>query len=218
MISYLPNVLLYAIAIVIIGALIAEMRKLLADILSGVGTDALFKKLLRLKNQTAELSISKIGEIVSIFLILLFVVEGVNVLNLEVLRFVGEAIIAYLPLAISAIIILGAALFAAYWVESLILNRFSGSKLLAWAAKAAIIVLAVFMTLNQLGIATSIVNSAFIIILGAIAVAFAIAFGIGGREFAGNVLQQLENKTNGGNDSTAEEDVAEAQSDLEQGE
>lgn len=220
MISYLPNVL-YAIAIVIIGALIARIAgKLLADILSGVGTDALFKKAAPVeKSKLQSFSISKtIGEIVKYILILLFVVEGVNVLNLEVLRFVGEAIIAYLPLAISAIIILGAALFAAYWVESLILNRFSGSKLLAWAAKAAIIVLAVFMTLNQLGIATSIVNSAFIIILGAIAVAFAIAFGIGGREFAGNVLQQLENKANGGNDSTAKEDVAEAQPDLEQGE
>ena len=54
--------------------------------------------------------------------------------------------------------------------------------------------LAVFMTLNQLGIATSIVNSAFIIILGAAAAAFAIAFGLGGREFAGNVLHKLENK------------------------
>jgi hypothetical protein len=220
MISYLPNVL-YAIAIVIIGAFIARIAgKLLADILSGVGTDALFKKAAPVeKTKLQSFSISKtIGEIVKYILILLFVVEAVNVLNLEVLRFVGEAIIAYLPLAVSAIIILGAALFAAYWVESLILNRFSGSKLLAWAAKAAIIVLAVFMTLNQLGIATSIVNSAFIIILGAIAVAFAIAFGIGGREFAGNVLQQLENKTNGGNDSTAEEDAAEAQPDLEQGE
>ena len=48
--------------------------------------------------------------------------------------------------------------------------------------------------------------------------AFAIAFGIGGREFAGNVLQQLENKANVGNDSTAKEDAAEAQPDLEQGE
>jgi hypothetical protein len=96
---------------------------------------------------------------------------------------------------------MGVALFAASWVESLILKRFSGSKLLAWAAKAAIIVLAAFMTLNQLGIATSIVNSAFIIVLGAIAVAFAIAFGIGGREFAGNVLQNLENKSNESDDA-----------------
>ena len=122
--------------------------------------------------------------------------EAVNVLNLEVLQFVGEAIIAYLPLAISAVIILGLALFAASWAENLILKRFSDSKLLAWAARAAILVLAVFMILNQLGIATSIVNSAFIIILGAIAVAFAIAFGIGGRGFAENLLRELENKRN----------------------
>ena len=203
MISYLPNIL-YAIAIVIIGALIARIAgKLLSDILSGVGTDNLFQKAVPVeKSRLQGFSVSKaIGEIVKYILILLFVVEAVNVLNLEVLRFVGEAIIAYLPLAISAIIIMGVALFAASWVESLILKRFSGSKLLAWAAKAAIIVLAAFMTLNQLGIATSIVNSAFIIVLGAIAVAFAIAFGIGGREFAGNVLQNLENKSNESDDA-----------------
>lgn len=198
MISYLPNIL-YAIAIVIIGALIARIAgKLLADILSGVGTDSLAKKAFpHAESKLKDFSLSKtIGQIVRYILILLFVVEAVNVLNLEVLQFVGEAIIAYLPLAISAVIILGLALFAASWAENLILKRFSDSKLLAWAARAAILVLAVFMILNQLGIATSIVNSAFIIILGAIAVAFAIAFGIGGRGFAENLLRELENKWN----------------------
>lgn len=198
MISYLPNIL-YAIAIVIIGALIARIAgKLLADILSGVGTDSLAKKAFPYaESKLKDFSLSKtIGQIVRYILILLFVVEAVNVLNLEVLQFVGEAIIAYLPLAISAVIILGLALFAASWAENLILKRFSDSKLLAWAARAAILVLAVFMILNQLGIATSIVNSAFIIILGAIAVAFAIAFGIGGRGFAENLLRELENKRN----------------------
>ena len=198
MISYLPNIL-YAIAIVIIGALIARIAgKLLADILSGVGTDSLAKKAFpHAESKLKDFSLSKtIGQIVRYILILLFVVEAVNVLNLEVLQFVGEAIIAYLPLAISAVIILGLALFAASWAENLILKRFSDSKLLAWAARAAILVLAVFMILNQLGIATSIVNSAFIIILGAIAVAFAISFGIGGRGFAENLLRELENKRN----------------------
>ena len=47
------------------------------------------------------------------------------------------------------------------------------------------------MVLIQLGIATTIVSAAFIIVLGALAVAFAIAFGIGGRDFAANTLKKL---------------------------
>ena len=65
---------------------------------------------------------------------------------------------------------------------------------MAFVVKAAILTLAVFMTLNQLGIATSIVNAAFIIVLGAVAVAFAISFGVGGRDVASNVLQVLQKK------------------------
>ena len=43
-------------------------------------------------------------------------------------------------------------------------------------------------------IAKEMINSAFVIILGAIAVAFAISFGVGGREFAANMLKRIENK------------------------
>ena len=52
----------------------------------------------------------------------------------------------------------------------------------AMAARIAVMTLAVFMILNQLGIAREIVNSAFILILAALAVAFAISFGIGGKD------------------------------------
>lgn len=200
-ISFLPNIL-SAIAILIIGAFIAKIiGKLLTEILASVGTDALLQKGLPIeKNKLQGFSLSKaIGSITKYILILLFVVEAINVLKLEVLQFAGEAIIAYLPFAISAIIIMGVALLAAEWIEKLILKKFSDSKMVAFTAKVSIIILAVFMTLNQLGIAPSIVNSAFIIILSAVAIAFAIAFGIGGRDFARNVLQKFvcaENKEN----------------------
>ena len=57
-----------------------------------------------------------------------------------------------------------------------------------------IITIGAFVTLYQLGIASSLVQSAFIIILSAFAVAFAVAFGIGGREFASHMLNKVEKK------------------------
>ena len=50
--------------------------------------------------------------------------------------------------------------------------------------------------LSQLGIATDIVNTAFVITFAAIAIAFAIAFGIGGKDVAKRTLEKAENKCN----------------------
>src|SRR5690606_35794953 len=110
---FLPNILL-AIAILIIGVFIAKLAgKLISSILSGVGTDTFVKKVLPAEASRLEkVSPSKIiGEAIKYVIILLFFVEAINVIRLEVLQFVGEAIISYLPFAISAILILIAALF-----------------------------------------------------------------------------------------------------------
>lgn len=52
------------------------------------------------------------------------------------------------------------------------------------------------MTLDQLQFAKTIVNIGFLLILGGLMVAFAISFGIGGREFAKSQLAKLESKLN----------------------
>ena len=195
MFQMLPNIFV-AIALVVIGTIVAKIiGKLLAQILSGFGTDSLWKKIVPSDNsKLKDFSLSKaIGEFVKYIIILLFVVEATNVINLEVFRNVGGAIIAYLPMVISSVIILGIALLISSWVGGFIQNKYPDAKLTSMIAKTAIIVVALFMVLIQLGIATTIVNAAFIIVLGAIALAFAIAFGIGGRDFAANTLKKFEN-------------------------
>src|SRR5699024_2975526 len=93
---------------------------------------------------------------------------------------------AYLPLVLAAVHVVGGALIAANIVEKVLLSLLDGpaTKVLAGLAKSAIIVLAVFMALTQLGIAKTIVSSAFIITLSGLALAFGLAFGLGGRDFA----------------------------------
>jgi hypothetical protein len=53
-----------------------------------------------------------------------------------------------------------------------------------------VILLAVFMALQELGIATDIVTTAFAILFGAIALAMALAFGLGSRELAGEIMRE----------------------------
>ena len=52
--------------------------------------------------------------------------------------------------------------------------------------------LAGFMALTQLGIASAIVNAAFILILGGLALAFGLAFGLGGKDFAAKYLRKFD--------------------------
>lgn len=62
--------------------------------------------------------------------------------------------------------------------------------LLATAARVAIFVLTGAMALRQIGLANEIVNLAFGLLVGAIAVALAIAFGLGSREIAGRQVEE----------------------------
>jgi hypothetical protein len=57
-----------------------------------------------------------------------------------------------------------------------------------------VIVLAVFMALQQLGVATEIVTTAVAIIFGALALAFALSFGLGNRELAAEITREWYEK------------------------
>jgi len=60
----------------------------------------------------------------------------------------------------------------------------------------AIIVYATFAAITELGIAVELTAPTFLILLGAVALAAAIAFGIGGREVAQDILQKAYNRSN----------------------
>src|SRR5581483_1014081 len=64
-----------------------------------------------------------------------------------------------------------------------------GGPTLARAGEAGVVLLAVFMSLQELGVATNIVTTAFAIIFGAVALAAALAFGLGNRDLAGEVTR-----------------------------
>lgn len=55
-------------------------------------------------------------------------------------------------------------------------------------------VLVAFLCLSELGVASAIVETTFVSIIAAVCVAFAIAFGVGGRTFAANTLEKIEKK------------------------
>ena len=65
-----------------------------------------------------------------------------------------------------------------------------GGRALARIGSGGVLLLAVFMALQELGIATDIVTTAFAILFGAIALALALSFGLGNRDLAGEITRE----------------------------
>src|SRR5699024_7713166 len=114
-----------------------------------------------------------VGYIVQALIVFFLTVQALYIIKLDFLVDIASTITAYLPFVLAALLILGVALIVANIVERIILSLLNGPavNILAGFAKYGIVVLAVFMALTQLGIATTIVNSAFIITLSGLALA-----------------------------------------------
>ena len=122
-------------------------------------------------------------------MVIFFIVESFGVLHLDVLTGIGNAVIGYMPYILASALIL----LVCYVCDGLASKALAKNNhaVLALVSKIAIYTIGTFMVLNELGIAKEIVNTAFILIVAALATAFAISFGIGGRDFAGKALKHL---------------------------
>lgn len=194
---FMPKILV-AIVIVYVGKFIADLAyNLLEKVLISIGTDRATSSMLNATGTKTEkeFSLSKIiAHLVKYIIIIFFLVEGVNILKLEILTNIGSKVITYMPYAISSVIILGISILVGNFAENGINSKFEDSKITALIVKVVIITIGAFITLYQLGIAASLVQSAFIIVLSAFAIAFAISFGIGGKDFASHMLGKLEKR------------------------
>lgn len=191
----IPNIFV-AIILLLIGYYIAKfVGQLLESLLQSMGVENIFSWADEKTDSTIpRFNLSKIIANLVKFLIMLFItVEALRVLNLEVLNTIGYAIIGYVPLVLSGLLIIGAGVFAGYFVEGMI-KKYANSPFTAMIAKYIIIIFAIFMTLEQIKFASTIVNVAFLLILGGLSVAFALSFGLGGREFAKRQLEKIEKK------------------------
>ena len=186
----IPTIIL-AVAVVSIGVVIANIAcGLLSSILTGVNFDGLIKKIAPSSKNSFSLSKLTVN-IVRIVIIFFVVAQGIEILGLTLLTNVMAVIISYLPMVIKAIIIAVIAFFGADLLESFMNKSVPEAKVAAKILKVIIYVVAGFMILSQLDFAATIVNWAFILTLSALAVAFAIAFGIGGTDFAKKTLNNV---------------------------
>jgi hypothetical protein len=114
-------------------------------------------------------------------------------LGLESINQMFGTMLSFIPTLIAGIVIVILGMILGEFVRGLILasaGSVSGVPTVAKIAKGAVVVIAVFMALQQVGVAEEIVTAAFTLTLGAVALAVGLAFGLGNRDLAGEITRR----------------------------
>ena len=166
----------------------------LKDLLNSLGINSLAQKM-HLSSVVGEgQSIAGIiSGLIYFFIVYFGVITGVEILELTQLNDILRTILDISGQILFGLIILVIGNFIATLFFN-ILSKSDSNKFVASIARGAIIALFLAISLRTMGIANSIVELAFGLILGAIAVAIALSYGLGGREAAGEHMKEIINK------------------------
>src|SRR5215211_339827 len=197
-VSYIPQ-LIGALVILIVGYIIAmALQAIVGRVLQAVGFDSWMErggiKQFFDRAQTNQTPHSILGLLVFWFVFIIAITMAADALGIPQVSAVLAQLIAYIPSIITAILILILAALLANFLAGIVRGA-TGSDLLSSIARYAVIVYAAFAALTQLGIAVQLTANTFLIVLGAVALAAAIAFGIGGREVARDILEKAYNRS-----------------------
>ena len=132
-----------------------------------------------------------VGIVVQVGILLFAVVAATDVLRIPALTAIVSGIVLVAGRVLAGLVVFAIGLYLANLAFSLIAS--SGTRqarLLGQTARIAIIAFVSALALQQMGIGSDIVNLAFGLLLGAIAVGIALAFGLGGREIAADQIRE----------------------------
>lgn len=187
-----------ALLILIIGWIIAGVvARILREVLARAGVDRLFAEHGRpvYGSRSIELRPSIVAsEIVKWIIRFVFLVAAANVLGMPQVSVLLNEVLLWLPnLLVAAVILLVAPLLGRF-VRGLIevgagQMGFTNASILGRLAEIAIMAFAVLIAINQIGIATDLINILFIGVVAAVAIAVGLAFGLGGRDVAAEITR-----------------------------
>jgi hypothetical protein len=175
----------------IVGGLVTRLlRKVGLDTLATKAGVTAFLQRAKMKLDAAGL----VGGIITWYVRLIFVIMAANAVGITAVSSVLNQIIAFIPNLLVALLILGA--FA--WLAGVVRNLVTGatesagvqnSGALATLAYATVLGFGIVAAASQIGVAATLINILFTGVVAAVALAFALAFGLGGREEAAKVLR-----------------------------
>ncbi len=196
----IPSIL-SAFVLLLIGMVIARFAR--------IGVEKFFK-ITKLDNYTEQIKINEltarlgfgdspgfvIGFLVYWLIILVFLVSAANVVELTVVSHLMQRFVLFIPKLIGAVLVLAGGLLLGHFFSEIVHNAATANKLdgavaLSKAVRFTVVVFAAIMALEQIGIGTDIITSSIQIIIAAIGLGLALAFGLGGRDAAGDVIKNF---------------------------
>ncbi|MFN5854572.1 MAG: mechanosensitive ion channel [Pseudanabaenaceae cyanobacterium] len=207
--SYLPQIS-SAVLIVIVSYLVGQfLRDIVTSVLTGLGFDNVLKWLgfesivaeptdsnTPEADQAAGSAITKqtpsqiVGILALISIMLVAVSAATDILQIPALTRIVVGILQVSSQIFSGVVVFAIGLYLANFAYKLISSGGGRqARILGHTARISIIALITAMALKQMGIASNIVDLAFGLLVGAIAVAIALAFGFGGKDIAGEQLR-----------------------------
>lgn len=193
-INAIPSIV-YAVIILFAAAVGGKfLSGLLQSLLNSLNINSLSPKL-RLENILGNTDLVKvIGNIAYIFIVYIGIVEAAKQLGLFEIVDILDQVLAVAGKIVFGLLILALGNVVANFVTGLFLKSKNANTLSSAIIRGAILVIFLAMGLHAMGIANDIIELAFGLSLGAIAVAFALAFGLGGREAAGQEVKDFFQK------------------------
>jgi hypothetical protein len=193
--------LLGAIILLVVGWLLSDLvARLVGTLLRRIGFETMAQRtgvtsFITMTGARDSSASTIIAELVKWLIRLIFIEMAAEVLHISAVTTLINSIVLFIPSLIVALVVVMVGFLIATFVGNLVRGGaaemgFRNPNLLAGAARAVIIGLAVLMAMSQIGIAPTLVNALFIAFVGALALALGLAFGLGGREVAGQLWQQ----------------------------
>lgn len=197
--SFLPK-LIGAVVILIFGWIIAKIIKTASiKILKLIRLNVITEKggvdKFLLDGGVKKSSIEIVGTLFYWLIMVIVILAAFNSLGLSVASELFNQIILFIPNIIVAFLVVIFGLFLAKFISQALITYFTNvgmenTETIGKIAQYAIVVFVISVSLTQLNVGEEIIANAFLIIFGSLCLALALAFGLGGREWAANIIKK----------------------------
>jgi hypothetical protein len=204
--SWLPS-LIGALLVSVVGLIVAAgLGSLVERVVGALKLDSLLRRLgVEEYTRRANMELNAghfLGQLVYWFMMLAFLLAASDILGFYALSSFLRDVLVYLPNIVIAVLIMLAALVTAnlskHLVRASVMSaRLHAVKFLGSAAWWTVMVFGGLAALVQLGIAVSIINTLITGMIAMMSLAGGLAFGLGGKDYAAHLLQELRNELEG---------------------
>ncbi len=196
-VAFLPNLIGFLL-LLLIGFIVAKVvSTIVTKLLGKTGVDQKIQESSSSRYVPGGRVSPAVGKVVFWLIFVFFLFAAVGALKIAALTAFMNSVLTYLPNVLAAVLIFIVAVLVAGAVAAAVTKLMGDTptgKIVATVVPALVMVIAMFMILEQLQIAPEIVRIAFAAVMFALALGLALAFGLGGRDVAARLLEDAYTK------------------------